>query len=259
MKTPFRVYVKSVGKIREEWIGFAGLNETAFIIIKTGLLFTAIAVLFYDSVFALPFFIPFIFLFLKQEGNKLKQKQTEKLVFHFKEMLLSMVAALKAGYSVENAFAESYKDLKFRFGEADLMVKELQKILRQSKNGIPVEKLLLEFAADKHVDAVTDFATIFAIAKRSGGDMARIMERTVSILTRQMEMKDEIRLLIAAKRYEQRIMDVVPLGILLYIRLTNPGYFHVLYHNLAGICIMTAGLLIYAAAYGLSERILEIA
>ncbi|MCR5654542.1 MAG: type II secretion system F family protein [Lachnospiraceae bacterium] len=237
-------------KTKEEWLG---------ICLKIVPLFIAIAELFYDSLLALLFLLPFMMLFFLQEERKLETRRTELLTMHFKEMLLSMVAALKAGYSVENAFRESYRDISFRFGENDVMARELQKILRQTKNGIPVEKLLHAFAQKTDVDAIRDFADIFAIAKRSGGDMGKIMGRTISIITRQMEVKEEIRLLVAAKRYEQQIMNVVPLGILLYIRMTNPGYFDGLYHNVSGIAIMTVVLIIYALAYVLSEKILEIA
>ena len=72
-------------------------------------------------------------------------------------------------------------------------------------------------------------------------------------------MRETIRLLSAAKKYEQDIMNMVPIGIIFYIRMTNPGYFDSLYHNLFGIIVMTAALFVYVGAYLLSEKILEIA
>ncbi len=89
--------------------------------------------------------------------------------------------------------------------------------------------------------------------------MGKIMDRTISIITRRMEMQEDIRMLVAAKKYEQQIMNFVPMGIILYIRLTNQGYFDPLYHNPAGIAIVTAALAVYLGAYSLSEKILEIA
>ena len=52
-------------------------------------------------------------------------------------------------------------------------------------------------------------------------------------------------------------MNVVPLVILLYLNLTSPGYFDVLYGNVSGICIMSVCLLVYLAAYALSEQMLQ--
>ena len=123
---------------------------------------------------------------------------------------------------------------------------------------MPIEQLVDGLAEKTDVSDIRDFARIFRVAKRSGGDMGRIMERSIAIITRRMEVKEEIRILVAAKKYEQQIMDLVPMGIIFYIRLTNPGYFDGLYHNMAGVLIMSAALAVYLFAYLLSEKILEV-
>ncbi len=218
----------------------------------------AVAVLFYDSLYAvlagmllLPFYCHF-------QESKLQKRKKEEFAHYFKEALQSMVAALKAGYSVENAFGESYKDMDYRFGRDNVMTRELLLISHQLKNSVSLEQLVDQLAEKTGVGDVKDFARIFRVAKRSGGDMARIMERSISMISRRMEMKEEIRMLVAAKKYEQQIMNLVPMGIIFYIRVSNPGYFDSLYHNLAGVLIMTATLALYLAAYLLSEKILEI-
>lgn len=217
-----------------------------------------IAVLFYDSLYALLvglFLFPFYYRF---QAEKLCRQKKEKLALYFKEALQSIVAALKAGYSVENAFLESYKDMDYRFGKDNVMTKELLGIQHQLKNSVPIEQLVDGLAEKTDVSDIRDFARIFRVAKRSGGDMGRIMERSIAIITRRMEVKEEIRILVAAKKYEQQIMDLVPMGIIFYIRLTNPGYFDGLYHNMAGVLIMSAALAVYLFAYLLSEKILEV-
>lgn len=223
------------------------------------LLVIVLGFLFYDSLIAiliLACLLPFHYHF---EKKKLQKRKKEALALHFKEALHSILAALKAGYSVENAFVEAYQDLEYRFGEETVIVEELLYINRQVKNNIPIERLVDQFAGKSNVDDIRDFARIFRVAKRSGGDMGRIMERSIAIITQRMEIKEDIRILVAAKKYEQQIMDMVPMGIILYIRISNPGYFDGLYHNVAGILIMTAALIVYLAAYALSEKILEIA
>lgn len=234
-------------------------KERIIILIKGALILAAIGFLFYDSFLSMVIGSPVLVFYWRYERKKQAKKQAEKLALHFKEALLSVLAALKAGYSVENAFAEAYHDLEYRFGKENQMVKELLSINRQVKNNVPIERLLEAFAKKTKNEDIRDFAQVFRIAKRSGGDMGRVMERSISVLTRRMETKEEIRMLVAAKRYEQQIMNFVPMGIILYIRLTNPGYFDNLYHNLPGVLVMTAALVVYLAAYRLSEKILEIA
>lgn len=249
---------KEVEQNKQNRIIDCSRREKAAVLLKGGLLLSVIAILFYDSLLAALFLTPLLCFFYKRERGKCMGKKEEALALHFKEMLLSVLSALRAGYSVENAFVEAQQDLQYRFGEKDLMVRQLLSINRQVRNNVPVEALLERFAMESRLRDIRDFAHVFRIAKRSGGDMGRIMERTINIITRRMEVKEEIRMLVAAKRYEQQIMNVVPIGIILYIRLSNPGYFNSLYHNMAGIMIMSVALVIYAASYLLSERILEI-
>ena len=49
----------------------------------------------------------------------------------------------------------------------------------------------------------------------------------------------------------------MPMGILLYLKVTSPGYFDVLYGNVEGVCVMSVCLAVYLAAYALSERMME--
>ena len=234
-------------------------REKGKVLIKSILLLAAVGILFYDSFLAILPGSPLILFYYRQEIKKLKKKKAENLAAHFKEALFAVLAAIKAGYSVENAFVEAQKELEYRFGSGDEMAERLLFINRQVRNHIPIEQLIEEFAKESDDEDIRDFAQTFKIAKRTGGDMGRMMERTISIITERMETCENIRMLVAAKRYEQQIMNFVPMGIILYIRLTNPGYFDALYHNPSGVVIMTAALAVYLAAYRISEKILEIA
>ena len=53
-------------------------------------------------------------------------------------------------------------------------------------------------------------------------------------------------------------MNVIPLGILAYLKLTSMDYLSVLYGNLFGVFFMTVCLILYGFAMVLSEKVLEI-
>ena len=86
----------------------------------------------------------------------------------------------------------------------------------------------------------------------------KIISDTISQITEKLEVEREIRTAISSKRLEQRIMNVVPIGILLYLKLASPGYLAPLYDNAAGIVIMAVSLGVYASAWLLSEKIVRI-
>ena len=74
----------------------------------------------------------------------------------------------------------------------------------------------------------------------------------------KIDVKKEIEATLAAKKSEQMIMSLMPVGIILYLQMTSPGFLSVLYGNPFGIAAMSICLVIYAAAYWLGRRIVDI-
>ena len=81
--------------------------------------------------------------------------------------------------------------------------------------------------------------------------------KTQTQMAEIMDTRREIDTFLAAKIYEQRIMMVMPAGGLLYIRLGSGEFIADLYHNLAGICVMTGCLLVYLGACVLGRRMVQ--
>lgn len=217
-----------------------------------------IAYLFYDSVIAWFFLMPFAVASLKQKKAQLCKKRRRKLELEFREAILSVSSSLQAGYSVENAFREAYQDIALLFGKDSIMAVELGLMLRKLDNNEQLEQILMNLAKRSGVDDIRDFADIFQIAKRSGGDIRAIIANTAAIIGDKQEVRREIETVMSEKKMEQTIMRYIPFFIIFYISLTSKGYFHSLYHNLPGWVVMTAGLVVYAAACRLSDRILDI-
>ena len=76
------------------------------------------------------------------------------------------------------------------------------------------------------------------------------------MIGQKIELQQEIAVMLSGKQMEQNIMKMMPFGILLYIGLTDQGYFDVLYHNWQGVALMTGCLAIYLLAYYIGERIM---
>ena len=72
------------------------------------------------------------------------------------------------------------------------------------------------------------------------------------------ETEREIRTIISGRVYEQKIMSVVPLAIMGYMRNTSSSFMDVLYHNPFGIAVMSGCLGIYILSLKLSEKICDI-
>lgn len=217
-----------------------------------------ISYFFYQSFLPLSIFSPMLLVYRRLCEIERARLRKQKLSLQFKDGILAVSAALKAGYSIENAFCEAYRELCHLYKQDDVIVKEFLHINRQLKNNIVLEKLLMDFAVRSQVEEIKDFAEVFAIAKRSGGNLNKIIENTVLIISEKIQLKRDIQTILAARQFEQKVMNLVPLFILFYIEITSPGFFSPMYHNAAGICIMTICLAAYLAAFCLSKKIVTI-
>lgn len=214
--------------------------------------------LFYDSWIAVAILLPVAVPWYIYQ-KKLERKRNIRLIgIQFRDAISAALTSMKAGYSVENSFREAQRDMELLYGKNSLIWGALSRVNKGIANNVPVEKLIYRLGKDSGNADIQNFAEVFAVAKRSGGNMTDIISRTIVVISRKMDVEKEIDVLISAKRTEARIMNMVPFFIILYISVTSPGFFEPLYHNLLGIVVMTVCVVFYTGAYLLSERIVNI-
>ena len=236
-------------KISVETIGSIG----AFLLLDAG-----IAYLFYQNWIAFLCFLPFLKVFLKMTAMAKKEKEKRKMLGEFREMIGFISGALNAGYSLENAFWVAKKELGLLYGTKSILVSYLERVLRKLKMNTSLEQALEEFARECQLEEAKNFAQVVAIGKKSGGNLVRIIEKSVHSICLKLETEEEITTMIAAKKMETRIMILFPALIVLYLRLTNGEYIGVLYGNVVGAAVMTVSLGAMVVSAFWSEKIMDI-
>lgn len=217
-----------------------------------------IAWLFYRSLYALILF-PVCFLVTKRQLKKsLKRKREQEMLQQFQGMLQTVSGLLKAGYSMENAFREGEKDFAGLYGSACIMAQEFAVMNRQVEMNIPIERLLEDLAERSGIEEIESFSQVFGFAKRGGGDIVKIFRDSAERIAEQAELKREIKTVIAAKELEQRIMALVPCGMLLYMGIGMQEFLEPLYGNCTGVLLMSGCLAVYAAACAMAQKIVDI-
>lgn len=234
---------------REEWI--------KYFLIGIGIS-SLVGLLFYKSLWAVILLLPFGFVFLEYERKKLCEKRKWEFNQQFRQGILCVSSALNAGYSLENAFLEASHDLNLMYAKDADIIREFKWINKQLVLNRNVEEVLLELAARTHVEDVESFAEIVKTAKRTGGDLMKVIKQTEKNIGEKIEVQRELETLIAAKKLESNIMSVVPLGIIAYLWVSSPGFLDALYHNLLGALIMTGILIVYIGAYLVGQKITDI-
>ena len=244
--TDYTVYELSIS----EWFryGAAGIlaaGVMAYVFYRSWIVFAVLAV-------------PAAVLYPLYKRKELYSARRRKLSTEFREGITVLASALSAGYSMENAMVESAEELKLLFGNGSMIVHEFEYINHRVGMNIPIEVAWQEFADKSGTDDIRNFAQVIRIAKRSGGELTSIIMRTADTIGDKIQIKEEIMTQTSAKRLEQKIMSVIPVLIVIYIDVTSPGFFNVMYEGLPGRIIMTVCLAVYIAAVIIGRRILEI-
>ncbi len=217
-----------------------------------------ISYLFYRSWIVFLFGLLLLKTFFKIKSEKLCQQRRQVLEEQFLMAMQTVITSLTAGYSVETAFSDALKELPLVYREEDMIVQEIRAIVSQLNMNQNLEELLQSLAVRSGIEDIRNFAEIFAVSKRTGGNLIAIIRNTVQSIAQKNETRKEIQVILSAKKMEQNMMSLIPCLILLYVQTVSPGFLDGMYHNPAGILIMTAALVVYLTAVAWGKRIVEI-
>ena len=234
---------------KKEWLLYGG----------QGVLYLAIlSFVFYRSIFVFLLLLPVGVcypIFMKKD---LKKKRMELLNLQFKDAILSVAASLRAGYSVENAFAVSLDEVSRIHGENSMISKEIRLLLQKNRMNLTFEDALENFAVRSGLEDVKSFSDVFLVARRNGGGLMKIIARTAEIIGEKIRVQEDIITATASRRMEQKVMSAIPVLIVFYMEFTSPGFFDILYTTMAGRIIMTACFFIYLGAFLMARTFMEI-
>ena len=234
------------------------LKESVKYLGQAAALCMAVDYLFYRNGWLLVRMVPVSLFYLKWQQSRLIRERRKRLNYQFKDALTSLSVAVHAGYSVESAVKACTRDLERLYGRGADVVEEFRYIESQQHVSVPLEELFLDFGERSQVEDIENFASVFFTAKRTGGDMNRVIQQVARMLGDKIDVKKEIEATLAAKKSEQMVMSLMPVGIIFYLKLTSPGFLDMLYGNILGVAVMSVCLGIYGIAYWLGMKIVDI-
>ena len=213
-----------------------------------GFLDVMISYLFFDTAMAFLFLLPGYFFFRKEYKDSLKMKRETEMKREFLDGMQMTASALQAGYSIESAFRESQKELQKIYGPESFIMQEFRFLAAQIEMSRNVEELLMDLGKRSGIEDIKSFAEVVETAKRTGGNLLGVIRNTVSCMRQRQETYEEIETCLSGKIMEQNVMNIVPVCILAYVRLTSPEFLEVMYGNFTGSVIMAICLAVYLAA-----------
>ena len=188
--------------------------------------------MFYGNLWMAAVISPVGILVYRTIKKKIYKKQIRKMELQFRDMLTAVSDLMQTGYSIENAFIESYKEIVQIYGKNSMIGKEMRLITSRLKLNVNIEKIIADFADRYEIDSINTFYQTFSIAKRTGGNMREIIKSVCETISLKEEIKEEIKVSMNAKRLEQKVMMGIPIFIMMYVTFASPGFLDVMHETL---------------------------
>ena len=215
-----------------------------------------ISYLFFMSIIPFILFLPGLIIFYKIVRDILKKHRDKVLTFQFKELISIISTLLSTGYSMENAILESTKEISILYPKSYIL-NEIQIMSNKLMLHVPYDILFKDLANRCDITHIKTFSEILSIAAKSGGNLIQIILSTTSAITTQIDIYREIDISLSGKKYEFLIMVIMPLIIMLYIKVTQPGFFNSVYESFTGAFLMLICLCLYSLAVYIGYKIIS--
>jgi len=232
--------------------------ERCLYILAAAILLFALGYIFYRSLVLAALMTPLALLYPRIRTKQLIAKRKRQLLLQFKEMLYSLSSTIGAGSSVANAVDIVLDDMERQYDKDAFIINELELMSSRIAMNRTVEEVFADFAQRSGLDDVRTFASIFEIAKRTGGNLIEIIRQTSTVITEKIEIKLEMQTMLAGKRFEQKVLTFIPVGLVWMLTETTSGFMEPIFTTAVGRIVATAALAIIGVGYFWSKKIAEI-
>ena len=214
---------------------------------------------FYHSFFVSILFTPLGLLFPKRRSKNTAAKKRNELKQQFRDMLYSMSSSLMAGKPLESAFVDVKDDLEILYPDEETPIrKEVGIILRKISLNESVEDALSDLANRSKIDDIESFCNVIITCRRTGGNLVEIVKNTSNIIGDKLEIKQEIDIMLAARKFEKNILNAMPVVLILVLTFVAGDYIEPVFTTLMGRIVMTISIVMMLLSWFVSGKIMDI-
>jgi tight adherence protein B len=234
-------------------------KEKIYHIVKVIPLIYLLAFLFYKN-HVLSIILCFsAFVYPSIENKKIIKRRKAELNMQFKDMLYSLHSSLSAGKSIELSFMGIKDDLRILYpGNDTYIVIEAIYIAKKLEMNETIEASLDDFAKRSGLEDIRNFAEVFRICKRTGGNVVEAIKRTACIINDKIEIKQDIGIMLASKNLERKVLNIMPIIILGMLTISAKDYIEPVYSMAAGRIVMSIAAVLIIVSYFISKKMVDI-
>ncbi len=235
------------------------LKERVFYSSAAALIIFAAGFVFYRSIFLSILLTPLALLYPHIKTKDIIKRRRKELNIQFKDMLYSLASSVSAGKTIESAFKEALRDLSVLYPDPSAYILvEIKRIISRLDTNETLESALTEFSGRARLEDVDNFVNVLSITKRSGGNITEIIKSTSAIINDRIEVGQEIDMMLTERRFEQKVLNAVPVLMILLLSFSAPEYMQPVFNTAAGRVTMTLSIILIAAAWCIASKVSDI-
>jgi len=162
----------------------------------------------------------------------LRQRRARRFNQQLVDSLISMSSALKAGFSIVQAFESIVKQ-----GAAPIS-QEFGLFLQELRVGVKFEEALRHMEARVGSEDLVLMNQSIEIARQTGGNLTEVFEKIAATIRERMRIEQRIYSLTAQGRLQGIVVGSVPILLLLAMTLIDPGMMMPFFRSRAGLVLI---------------------
>jgi len=168
------------------------------------------------------------------------------------DALISMSNALKAGFSITQAFEVIVKD-----GEAPI-AQEFEVFLQQTRVGVSFSDALNSLEERVGSQDLKLVVAAVEAARKTGGSLTEIFEKIAATIRERLRIENRIRTLTAQGRLQGIVVGFMPVVIALALLIADPGLMIPFLHSSVGALVMFIVVLMIGGGALMIRKIVNI-
>lgn len=184
--------------------------------------------------------------------NNVAARQRKKFEAQLPDTLNLLATSLRAGYSllqaVEAVGQDANEPTRREFGRAIAEIR-LGRQMDDSLNDIAVRMDSTDF----------EWAVLaIGIQREVGGNLAEVLQTTAETMVQRNRLRREMKALTAEGRISAIVLALLPIGLFLFISLSNPGYMAPMLASPIGLAVLAGGAFFIGVGIFWMQKIVKV-
>ena len=184
--------------------------------------------------------------------RRLRQKRLLAFNTQLVDALVAMSNALRAGFSIQQAFESIVKEGKKPISQ------EFSVFLQQMRIGVRFEDALRNLEERVGSEDLTLMVRAIEIARQTGGNLTETFDRIAETIRERTRIEGRIRALTAMGRLQGIVVGLIPIFLLVVLTLMDPKMMMSFYGSTTGVMLLCLMVLLEAIGFYVIKKIVNI-